>query len=64
MSNKLPLSIPGDMLRKAIAEYTELLNNQPEMTHQQRLHKVCLKFDLSPLQSDFLNKQLKNSSTK
>lgn len=62
MSNTLPVSIPGDMLRKAIAEYSELLNSQPEMSHQERLNRVSVKFDLSPLQSDFLNKQLKNSS--
>ncbi len=64
MSNKLPTSIPGDTLRKAIAEYAELLNSHPEMGHQERLHRVCLKFDLSPLQSEFLHKQLQNSSTR
>lgn len=59
MTSKLPTTLPGDMLRKAIQEYSELKQSDPNMPHKKMLEVVAVKFDLSPLQCEFLNKQLK-----
>ncbi len=64
MTADLPTTLPGDMLRKAVKEYTEIRNKKPESTHAERINEVAIKFDLSPMQSDFLNRQLRTASEK
>ncbi len=61
MTSQLPTTLPGDTLRKAIQEYSEVQQKQPDTPHEKLLQLVALKFDLSPLQCEFLNKQLKKS---
>lgn len=61
MSPKLPTTLPGETLRKAVEEYCELKKNDPEGTHRDHLEAVAVKFDLSPMQCEFLDRQLKNS---
>lgn len=52
--------LPGDKLRKAIDELCELKRQYPNKTTGELLDKVTCKFDLSPLESDFLLRQLDN----
>lgn len=59
MVSALPTNVPGDKLRKAIEEFSELL----KFTNKSRaelLEQVSRKFDLSPLECDFLLRHLKN----
>jgi len=53
---------PGDKLKKAIKEFSELLLNSPEKTRWELLQLVELKFDLSPQESEFLNNHFKKDS--
>jgi hypothetical protein len=61
MPSQLPTSLPGDTLRKAIQEYCDLMKKDPDSSHKKRLQSVSVKFDLSPLQCEFLDKQLKST---
>lgn len=60
MSDKNPTSIPGDKLRKAVQEYLDLKETRPDSSHSERIDLVSKKFDLSPLESDYLTRQLAN----
>ncbi len=46
---------PGDKIKKAIKELSELALNSPEKTRWQLLQLVELKYDLSPQECEFLN---------
>lgn len=61
MPTQLPTTLPGDTLRKAIQEYSEMQQRDPKTPHKSLLEIVAVKFDLSPLQCEFLDKQLKKS---
>lgn len=61
MSSDLPTSLPGDMLRKAVQEYCELKTKRPHSSHAERLEAVAVKYDLSPLQCDFLHRHLREN---
>lgn len=63
MSQETPASLPGDKLRKAVQEYSELIESMPDADHNKRMEIIAQKFDLSPLESEFLDRQLKNNST-
>ncbi len=47
----------SDKVKKAIQEFSEQLCNKPEEKRNTILQKVILKFDLSPLEADFLQRQ-------
>ncbi|WP_163336594.1 hypothetical protein [Desulfopila sp. IMCC35008] len=61
MATNLPTTLPGDTLRKAIQEYSLLQQRGPDKPHKKLLEIVAVKFDLSPLQCEFLDRQLKKS---
>lgn len=61
MTSQLPTTLPGDTLRKAIQEYCELHQKDTDLPHEKLMQAVAVKFDLSPLQCEFLDKQLKKS---
>lgn len=50
--------LAGDKLRKAIEEYCELKKSNPGSSPAQLMEQVCRKLDLSPLEADFLRRQL------
>lgn len=50
--------LAGDKLRKAIEEYCEMKKSNPGSTPAQLMEQICRKFDLSPLEADFLRRQL------
>lgn len=60
MAPDLPTSLPGDKLRKAVQRYAELKQQSPESSHFELLELVAREFDLSPLESDFLNRNLRS----
>lgn len=47
---------PGDTMKKAIRELSELLTNKPEKKRHQLLQQVAIKFDLSPNECAFLER--------
>lgn len=59
MVSALPTEIPGDKLRKAIDEFAELLKSTNK-SRGELIEIVSKKFDLSPLECDFLIRQLKS----
>ncbi len=46
---------PGDKMKKAIKEFSELLLESQEKNRWQLLQQVELKYDLSPQECEFLN---------
>lgn len=47
---------PGDKMKKAIQELSELLTCKPEKKRRQLLQEVAIKFDLSPNECAFLER--------
>lgn len=47
---------PGDKMKKAIQELSELLVSKPEKKRRQLLQEVAMKFDLSPNECTFLER--------
>lgn len=47
---------PGDKMKKAIQELSELLTTKPEKSRRQLLEQVAIKFDLSPSEYAFLER--------
>ncbi len=58
MPSELPTHLAGESLRKAVQEYQALKEKAPKTSHNQRINKVAVQFDLSPLQCDFLSRHL------
>ncbi len=56
MSEQSPLNCPSAKLRKAIVWMAEVLENHPEKTRHQIVEEAELRFDLTPLECDFLDK--------
>lgn len=48
-----------DKIQKAIKEFSELLEEKPEIDRRKLLEKVVKKFDLSPKECDFLERNFK-----
>lgn len=61
MAYGLPTQIPGEKLRKAIDEFSELRNKYPAATREELIDMVAQKFDLSPLETDFLLRHLNSN---
>jgi hypothetical protein len=57
---KMTIHPPGDKIQKAVREFSELLEENPENDRQKLLEKVVKKFDLSPKECDFLERHFKN----
>lgn len=57
---KTTIHPPGDKLQKAIKEFSELVEENPDLERWKLLEKVVKKFDLSPKECDFLERHLKN----
>ncbi len=56
---KTTIHPPGDKIQKAIKEFSELLEEKPEIDRRKLLEKVVKKFDLSPKECDFLERNFK-----
>lgn len=50
--------IGGDKLKRAVAYFSELVEANPEKSRLELLQKVQIKFDLSPVECEFLNQNL------
>jgi len=60
MTTRRPTDLPGEKMRKAIEEFSELQKTQPTKTRGELIEEVARKFDLSPLEHDFLIRNLDN----
>ncbi|MFH0784757.1 MAG: hypothetical protein V2B20_22765 [Pseudomonadota bacterium] len=47
---------PGDKIKKALQELSELLVSKPEKNRRQLLQQVAIKFDLSPMECAFMER--------
>ena len=56
---KTTIQPPGDKMKKAIQEFSELLVAKPEKSRRQLLEMVAIKFDLSPNEFAFLERHFK-----
>ncbi len=56
MSSQHPTQNTGDKKKQALTELAELTKNHPEKSRQQLLQQVETKYDLTPKECDFLNK--------
>ena len=54
--SKSTIHPPGDKMKKAIKELSELLSSKPEKSRRQLLQQVAMKFDLSPNECAFLER--------
>lgn len=61
MTKQHVTELPGDKMRKAIDAFCELKRQWPEKTTGELLDMVTRKFDLSPLEGQFLQRHLDNS---
>lgn len=57
---KTTIHPPGDKLQKAIKEFSELVEEYPNIERWKHLEKVVKKFDLSPKECDFIERHTKN----
>ena len=56
---KTTIHPPGDKIQKAIREFSELLEKNPDSERRKLIEKVVKQFDLSPKECDFLERHLK-----
>lgn len=50
-----------DKLKKAVQAFSELIDQFPQKSRRELLHEIQLKFDLSPVECDFLNKHFSSN---
>lgn len=50
----------GENLRKAAKWISETLKYEPEKNHAKLVEEACLKFDLTPIDAEYLSNFLKN----
>jgi hypothetical protein len=58
----LPTQLPGERVKKALQAYCELKEHSPEKDRSTLLQQVEIKFDLTPLECEFLHRQLLENS--
>lgn len=58
MTTQRPTELPGDKLRKAVDEFARLRAADPDLTANSAINDVSKKYDLSPLECEFLRRQL------
>ena len=56
--------VPGDKLKKALTLLTELCEQYPDKSKRELLRQIEMQLDLSPLESEFLNKNFCDSPSK
>ncbi len=55
----LPTSRPGDKLKRALAEFSEIMQANPDKTRTAVLNEMITKYDLSPKEGQFLRENFK-----
>lgn len=53
---KTTIHPPGDKMKKAIQELSELMITKPDKNRRQLIERVAIKFDLSPSECAFLER--------
>ncbi len=56
MSSQHPTQGTGDKTKQALAELCQLCEKHPETTRQTLLRQVEVKYDLTPKECEFLNR--------
>ncbi len=56
MTSQQPTKSAGDKKKQALVELCELLEKHPERSRQSLLQQVEIKFDLTPKECEFLNR--------
>jgi hypothetical protein len=58
----LPTQLPGERVKKALQAFCELKEHSQEKDRRKLLQQVEIKFDLTPLECEFLHRQLLENS--
>ena len=56
MTSQQPTKCTGDKKKQALSELCELLKKYPDKSRQALLQQVEIKFDLTPKECEFLNR--------
>ena len=64
MSQSSNSPLARDKLKSAVSQFSELTKKFPQKTRQELLKEIELKFDLSPLESEFLQRHLSKDGEK
>ncbi len=56
----LPTSRPGDKLKRAIQEFSDIIQANPDKSRIAVLNEVITKYDLSPKDGQFLRERFKD----
>ena len=60
MTPQQPTKSTGDKKKQALEELSELLEKYPEKSRQALLQQVEIKFDLTPKECEFLNRNFQD----
>lgn len=60
MSSQQPTKRTGDKKKQALVELCDLVEKHPEKSRQELLQQVEIKYDLTPIECEFLNRNFKN----
>jgi hypothetical protein len=61
MSSQQPTQSAGDKTKKALAELCHLLEKHPDKSRQALLQQVEIKYDLTPKECEFLNRNFQDT---
>ena len=61
MSASHPTQVKGDKIKNAISRFSELLERHPDKSRKTILDEVVIKYDLSPLECEFLHKHFSDT---
>lgn len=61
MPSARTIELPGEKMRKAVEEYCELRKQLPEKSRTELINRVSQHFDLSPMECNFLLRQICDS---
>jgi hypothetical protein len=56
----MPIQPDGENLRKAVKWISETLKYEPDKSRAETIQEACLKFDLTPMDSEYLANFLKD----
>lgn len=61
MTTQQPTKKMGDRTKQALAELSELLAKHPDKTRSSLLQQVEIKYDLTPKECEFLNRNFQDT---
>ncbi len=63
MSSQHPTQCPGDKKKQALSELCQLMKDHPEKSRKELLQQVEIKYDLTPKECEFLERNFHTHKT-